>query len=1270
MATNFEHPKIDWEAPDLFQEFRRFREHVDFVFAGPLSASDKKAQAGWLGTWIGAQGREIFRTLEWKAGEKENPDKILDNFETYVSPRKNKRIARHKLKSLKQQQNECFAKFLTRLRLMIMDCAYTDPDDMLIDAIIDGVYETKLQERLLDRGEAITLAKTIEICQQFDASKSQIKLIHEQSEISVNVIKKSTGTTEKVCNRCGGRHKENAKCPAIGTTCAYCKKKGHWAKVCFKNKQAVNLINQVSETAENDSDDTEVLSLFMLSGKSKDKDKWVTNLDINGLNIPVRIDTGAKCNTITAKLVKSMPEAHLEQSDKRLKSFSNHITKPICTANLKVSNKHSTAIIPFEVIDFSQENIISGDTAEQLNLITRVSKISAQNNLLKEYPQVSENSGTLPGEYQIKLKEGAKGVIHAPRRPPLALKEKIVNKLKQMEDEGHITKVTTPTEWVNSMTVVAKEDKVRICLDPQDLNKQIKREHYPMKTIEQIVSEIPKAKVFTTLDAKSGFLQIKLTQESSFLTTFNTPIGRYRWLRLPFGISCAPEVFQRIMDEMLEGITGAFAVIDDILVAGETVEQHDQILKQVLQRACEYNLKLNFDKVKVRQDQVSYVGHLITKDGLKPDPEKVKAMNDMPHPTCKQSTRRLLGFVTYLSKFLPHLSTVTEPIRQLLKEEVMFEWGSPQEQAFQDIKRLCTSCPVLKFYDVDKPVEIQCDASSTGLGAILLQEGKPVAYSSRAMTTAETRYAQIEKELLSIVFACKQFHCYIFGKPTVVLNDHKPLENIFQKPLHMCPLRLQRMLLYLQWYDLEVKYTKGSNMTLADTLSRAYTAPPENVSEKDIPIHFVVSVSAEKELLLREATGFELQVLKEIITTGWPENKCQVPQEVLPYWKCRSELTIMDGFILKNNQLVIPPSHRSDVLKLIHQTHLGIVKCKQRAREVVYWPNMNADIEELISNCERCATFQKSQANQPLLPLPAVNFPFERMSADLFEFEGEYYFLGVDNYSKFIMVYPITNVTASTIIKTMKHIISSHGIPSTLVTDSGSQFTSEEFRQFCAKYNIQLHIVSPHYQRANGMAERAIQTVKKLWRKGADKYLAILDYNTTPLESLNKSPAQILMSRRPRNLLPVISKTLVPSLVNPAEVKNHAQESKEKQKKYHDSLPNQTLTQLYPGQEVRVAPMPGTREWFPAVVREKRGDRTYQVENRQTKQKYTRNRVHLRISSTEANKKNTPVETEREEETQESEPVEQTSDHSSDADHQVVCTRSGRQVRPPDRLDL
>ena len=1286
MSVNFEHPSIDWDAPDLYQEFRRFREHVNFVLAGPLSQCTQKSQAGWIGTWIGAQGREVFRTLEWEDKEEEKPASILDKFETYVRPSKNKRIARHKLKSLKQLQSESFAKFLTRLRLLIMDCAFHDADDMLIDAIIDGVYDTKLQERLLDKGEDITLAKAIEICQQFDASKSQIKIVrNEEAIVPINVIKKPSFTSDKMCGRCGGKHKDR-RCPAAGTTCAYCKKTGHWAKVCYRNKTNSapannnNSVNKISEEEE----ENDILSLFVLGvqeegGKVEPdiEDKWLVNLKVNGVTVPVRIDTGAKCNTITTDIWQTLPNAKIQNSQKRLKSYSNHIIKPIGTTKLQISNKGIVvSSVPFEVVDLGQDSVISGEVAESLNLIHKISQISESQKLMSEYPNLVETTGVLPGEYQIKLKEGAKGVIHAPRRTPLALKEKVINKLKQMKAEGQIKQVKKPTEWVNSMTVVAKGDKVRICLDPQDLNRQIQREHYPMKTVEQIVSEIPNAKIFSTLDAKSGFLQIKLTEESSYLTTFNTPIGRYRWLRLPFGVSCAPEVFQRIMEEMLEGITGAFAVIDDILIAGENVEEHDKILSKVLKKACDYNLRLNFDKVKIRQTEVAYVGHVISQDGLKPDPEKVKAVLDMPCPTSKQSLKRFLGFVTYLSKFLPHLSTSTESLRRLLKEDVIFEWNLPQEQAFQEIKLLCTKCPILKFYDVTKPITIQSDASSTGLGAVLLQEGRPVAYSSRAMTETETRYAQIEKELLSIVFACKQFHCYIFGKPTLVLNDHKPLETIFKKPLYTCPLRLQRMLLFLQWYDLEVRYERGSNMTLADTLSRAYTDPPvpENISETDIPINFVVAITEERESQLRADTECELKVLKQIIMSGWPEDKSQIPVEALPYWKHRAELTIVDGFILKGNQIVIPPSSRKHLLYLIHSTHLGIVKCKQRAREVVYWPNMSKEIEELIFNCEGCAMFQKQQSNQPLNPLPVPDVPFERISLDYFEFEGEIYLLCVDNYSKFIIVYPINNLTASTTIKTVKHIISSHGIPVIIITDSGSQFTSEEFKKFCTNFMITLHIVSPQYQRANGMAERAIQTIKKLWRKGSDKHLAILDYNSTPLEGIKLSPAQLLMSRRPRNMLPAIKDTLRPMSMNNKEVINHFQEEKLKQKRYHDKLPNKILAPLCPGQEVRVAPLPGHKEWFPAVVTDRLENRTYRVKDNSSNRNYVRNRVHIRTASKIANQ--TSNENRRQvEHTWEDEdnnegmpdvppvilPVKETMNYT---------TRSGRTVRPPVRLDL
>ena len=200
-------------------------------------------------------------------------------------------------------------------------------------------------------------------------------------------------------------------------------------------------------------------------------------------------------------------------------------------------------------------------------------------------------------------------MVHAARRLPVALKERAINKLHEMEANGYIVKVTEPTEWVSSMVVSIQ---VRICIDPSDLNKVIKREHHPMRTIEEVISTIPDAKVFSKLDAKSGFLQIKLDEASSLLTTFNTPLGRYRWLRLPFGIKCAPEIFQRIMDQMLEGIEGATAIMDDILIAGSNTEHHDAVLRQVIERATSYNLKLNHQKCLIRQPAVPYIGHLLT----------------------------------------------------------------------------------------------------------------------------------------------------------------------------------------------------------------------------------------------------------------------------------------------------------------------------------------------------------------------------------------------------------------------------------------------------------------------------------------------------------------------------------------------------------------------------------------------------------------------------------------------------------------------------------
>lgn len=243
-----------------------------------------------------------------------------------------------------------------------------------------------------------------------------------------------------------------------------------------------------------------------------------------------------------------------------------------------------------------------------------------------------------------------------------------------MEQQKIIAKVTEPTEWVSSLVVVQKPNsgKLRICLDPRDLNRAILRPHYPSRTIEDILPELSGAKYFTKMDAKSGYWNLKLNDQSSFLTTFNTSFGRYRYLRLPFGLKSSQDEFQRKMDESYEGLEGVITLEDDILVFGKTREEHDRRLQAVLIRSRERGIKLNKDKLETGLTQVRYFGHLLTQKGIQPDPEKVRAVTTMKEPTNKSELETFLGMVTYLSKFTPNLSEITSPLRMLLTKDTAF----------------------------------------------------------------------------------------------------------------------------------------------------------------------------------------------------------------------------------------------------------------------------------------------------------------------------------------------------------------------------------------------------------------------------------------------------------------------------------------------------------------------------------------------------------------------------------------------------------------------
>ena len=335
-----------------------------------------------------------------------------------------------------------------------------------------------------------------------------------------------------------------------------------------------------------------------------------------------------------------------------------------------------------------------------------------------------------------------------------------------------------------------------------------------MPTIEEVSTRLKKARFFTVLDANNGFWQISLDDRSSMLTCFNTPFGRNRWMRMPFGINSAPEVWQRTMNQLVEGLKGTEVIHDDfffIFGCGDTADDADadnnRNPKAFLERARERNLRLNADKLKMT---LPYIGHLLTREGLRVDPKKVKSIEEMPAPKDAKAVQRLLGSVNYLAKFVPHLSNTMQPLRRLLDKDTEWCWLHTHQQAFDEMKKALSITPALSYYYVMKPVVIQCDVSDSGLGAALLQNGLPVAYSSHALVRAEANYAQIEKELLAIVFACEKFDQYDYGRDKVhVQSDHKPLEVIFKRPLVTAPKRLQRMLLRLQRYSLDVTNVRG-----------------------------------------------------------------------------------------------------------------------------------------------------------------------------------------------------------------------------------------------------------------------------------------------------------------------------------------------------------------------------------------------------------------------------------------------------------------------------
>lgn len=424
-----------------------------------------------------------------------------------------------------------------------------------------------------------------------------------------------------------------------------------------------------------------------------------------------------------------------------------------------------------------------------------------------------------------------RGINTKPYRIPEIHREEVKKQTEQMLRDGIITPSTSP--WNSPILVIPKKadasgkKKWRIVVDFRKLNDVTVGDSFPIPVISEILDALGKSKYFSTIDCASGFHQVPVRKEDQPKTAFSTREGHFQYRRMPFGLKGAPATFQRLMTTVLSGIQGikCLVYLDDVVVFGENLSTHNERLREVLNRMRKYNMKLQPDKCEFLRKEVCYLGHVIGHTGVRPDEKRIEAVRNFPEPKTTRELKGFLGLAGYYRRFIPNFSKIAKPLTELLKKDVPYAWNDKTEKAFVTLKNLLISEPILQYPDFSKPFVLTTDASNDAIGAVLSQGpiGKdlPIAFASRTLNNAERNYPTVEKELLAIVWGCKYFRQYLYGRKFTVVTDHRPLTWIFS--VKDPSSRLLRWRLKLEEYEYEVIYKKGSNNTNADALSRIHT---------------------------------------------------------------------------------------------------------------------------------------------------------------------------------------------------------------------------------------------------------------------------------------------------------------------------------------------------------------------------------------------------------------------------------------------------------------
>ncbi len=655
----------------------------------------------------------------------------------------------------------------------------------------------------------------------------------------------------------------------------------------------------------------------------------------------------------------------------------------------------------------------------------------------------------------------------------------------------------------------------------------------------------------TTLDAKSGYWQIRMEPGSVDKTAFITHDGLFEFVVMPFGLCNAPATFQRLMQQILSGLAFCCVFIDDILVFSDTLEEHIDHLRQIFQRLRRYNLKLHPGKCKFARGQVDYLGHVISEEGIAPNPDKVRAVQEFPVPTTVRGVRQFLGMASYYRRFMPGFAKIAAPLHALTRESVPFFWSMACQGAFLKLKDLLVTPPVLAYPDFNRGFVLHTDASIQGLGAVLEQEqddGRlhPVAYASRSLSKAEKNYGITDLEALGVVWAVKHFRAYLYGHKCVVYTDHAPLKAML-KAQHPSG-RLARWSLALSELELEVRYRPGRVNSNADALSRAPLSGTDSAVEEEVQVAQVMASEGhgEEQCLsdigrLQRSDSEVSQVIRFVrdgVSPEEPKVDRMVRAEKERFVVLDDVLYYVDPARRNQVRLVVPQAARQ---KLLEETHSGGFSGHFAARGLYgtlvkryWWNGMFSDVFRFCKGCLTCAAYRGGgrRSKPPLRSIP-VGGPFERVGVDLMEMPltmqgNRYVIVFVDYLTKWVEAYPLADQTSETIARVLvDQILCRHGVPRELLSDRGANFLSEVIRDVCKMAGMKKVNTTAYHPQTDGLVENFNKTLRSMLAKHSRSFgdqwdihlqQLLLAYRTKSHESTGESPFFLVYGRDARRV--------------------------------------------------------------------------------------------------------------------------------------------------------